>query len=83
MVKVIKKNKKLEGYKPAKIVRACKKAGAPEVIAKAIASAVSKKVRRRKTVKATDIQKMVLGMLTKTGKAADNWKKFLKKKKRR
>lgn len=79
MVKVIKRDGKMEGFQPAKIIRACKKAGAPEVIGRALAGEVSRKVRNRKTVRSSEIRKIVLDALLKAGKAAEHWKKYKKR----
>lgn len=82
MVKVIKRDKSLEGFKASKIVKACKGAGVPEPIAKTIATMVSRKVKNRKTISSTQIKKMVLDILTKVGKAPAKWRSYKKPKKK-
>ena len=78
MVKVIKRDKSLEGFSTSKIVKAVKKAGAPEPIAKAIASMISKKVKNRKTITSTAIKKMIMNIIAKVSKVPANWRKYKK-----
>ncbi|MDD5417734.1 MAG: ATP cone domain-containing protein [Candidatus Nanoarchaeia archaeon] len=80
MVQVIKKSKKKEAFKPAKIVRACKRSGCPEPIAKTIASEVSKKLKGRKIVTSTAIKQMVFSMLMKVEKVRKSWMMFEQRK---
>ncbi|MFA5406364.1 MAG: hypothetical protein WC307_03335 [Candidatus Nanoarchaeia archaeon] len=80
MVKVVKRDKSLEGYKSAKIVMACKRAGVPEPIAKTIASMVTKKVKNKKTVTSMAIKTMVFELFDKVAKAPKSWMSYKKKK---
>lgn len=81
MVKVIKKDKSVQPYKVAKIVRACKRCGTPEPIAKTIASMVSKKVKGKKNVTSDMIKKEVFAIFDNVAKAKKEWMKFKKPKK--
>jgi transcriptional regulator NrdR family protein len=83
MVKVLKRDKSLEAFKPAKITRSCKKAGMPEPIAKTVASMISKKVKAKKVVKSMDIMKMIFDVCDKVGKVPAAWKKYDKMKKKK
>lgn len=83
MVKVIKQNKKAEAFSSAKIVKSCKKAGIPEPIAKAIASIVKKKISKKKTIKSSDIKKLIFGILKKLGKIPKSWLKYEKAKRKK
>ena len=83
MVKVIKKDKSIQAYKASKIVKACKGAGVPEPIAKTIASMVTKKIKRRKTIKSSEIKKIIFSIIVKTSKAPKKWKAYKKPKKKK
>ena len=84
MVKVIKRNKKIEVFQTKKIVKACKGAGMSPALAETIAKMVFAKIKKRKTVKSTDIKKMIFDICKKMGKVPDTWSKHenAKKKKR-
>ena len=83
MVKVLKKDKSLEGFRAAKVVRACKKAGMPAPIAETIAKMVSRKIARNKVVKSGQIRKIVFDIIAKVSKVPKNWMKYKKPKKKR
>ena len=80
MVKVIKRDKKLEAFKSSKISKACKGAGVPAPIADTIALMVSKKVKARKTITSVQIKKMVLEIIAKVGSAPKKWASYKKRK---
>ncbi len=79
MVKVIKKNKKVQPFKPAKIAKACRGAGVPAPIAETIAKMITKKVKARKIVKSKDIKKMVFSVFDSVSKAKKHWINYKKK----
>ena len=78
MVKVLKRDKSLEGFQSKKIVRACKGAGVPEEVATAIAKIIRKKVKDKKTVKSERIKTNVLSILKKSCAAIKNWQTYRK-----
>lgn len=80
MVTVIKRTGKKEAFKPAKIVKACVRAGCPEAIAKAMALEVAKKLRGKKTVKSSAIKAMLFAMMSKVTMAKKGWPAFERKK---
>ncbi len=80
MVKVIKRDKSLQGFQKAKIIRACKRSGTPEPVAKAIALMIYRKVKNKKTVSSVQIKKMIFIIFAKTSKAPKEWKSYAKKK---
>ena len=80
MVKVTKKNKKAQAFRASKIVKACKKSGVPEPIAKTMAGMVSKKVKKRKTISSSAIKKEIFSIFDKISKAKKHWAAYLKKK---
>lgn len=79
MVKVIKKNKKVQPFKSAKIAKACRGAGVPAPIAETIAKMVTKKVKARKIVRSSEIKKMVFSIFDSVTKAKKHWISFKKK----
>jgi len=81
MVKVVKRDKSLQGFQASKIVKACKGAGVPAPIAETIALMVFRKVKARKTVTSVAIKTMVFDIFAKVGKAPKNWMSYKKKRK--
>ncbi|VVB75675.1 Uncharacterised protein [Candidatus Tiddalikarchaeum anstoanum] len=79
MVKVVKTDKSIQGFKSGKIEKACIGAGVPKSIAKAIASDVSRSIKNRKIVKSSDIKKMIFAMFDKIAKAKAHWINYKKK----
>ncbi len=80
MVKVIKRDGKLEAFKAAKIVRVCTRVGIPLPIAKAVAAMISSKIKNQKAVYSNKIRSMVFDVCITMGKAPALWKKFEAKK---
>ncbi|MBN1923741.1 MAG: hypothetical protein JW791_03190 [Nanoarchaeota archaeon] len=83
MVRVVKKDKKLEAFKSSKLLKSCKKAGMPEPIAKTVTSMISAKLKKKKTVTSKAITKMVFDVCNKMGKIPANWLKYNKAKKKK
>ncbi len=81
MVRVLKKDKSLQGFQQKKITKACVGAGIPEPVAKGIASVVYIKVKEKDKVSSTMIRKMVFSVIDKVAKAKDKWIKYEEKKK--
>jgi transcriptional regulator NrdR family protein len=80
VTKVIKKNKSVQPYRESKIAKACIGAKVPAPIAAAIAKMITAELKPKKTVKSSEIKKMVLDIINKTGRASKNWADFKKKK---
>ena len=83
MVKVIKKDKSLQGFQQKKIVKACKCAGVPEPVAKAIASMIYKKVKTKEKVSSTMIKKMIFTVFDKVANAKKKWEAYKKSAKKK
>jgi len=79
MVRVVKKDKKLEAFKAVKIVKAVKGAGAPLPIAQAIASMITKEVKGKKTVPSYWIRSRILGVFDSMTAAKKHWMSYKKR----
>lgn len=80
MVRVIKKNKKLEAFKASKIAKAVKGAGAPQPIAQTIALMIARDVKGRKTIPSYEIRKKVFVIFDKMAAAKKHWMSYKKRK---
>ena len=84
MVKIKKRNGNIVKFSKNKIIRGCKKAGASAKEAKKVASAVTKKLKRRKVIAATKLSVMVVKTLRRVNKkAASSFVKYRARKSRR
>lgn len=81
MVKVIKKDKRVQVFKASKIVKACRGAGVPQPIAQAVSKIVAKKVRGKKKVTSAQIKKIIFDIFDGMAKAKKHWTLHKKKKK--
>lgn len=78
MTQVIKRDGKKQAFKSSKIIKACKSAGIPESIAKAIALIIAKKIKGKKEVRSTDIKKMIFEIFETMQKAKKHWENYKK-----
>jgi len=82
MVKVKKKDGRIEEFMEAKIIKGCEKAGASVKEAAKVAEGVALKVTRFTIVTTDEIAKAVVDSLEKINeKAAESYKNFRKQKK--
>lgn len=78
MTLVIKRDGKKQAFKSSKIVKACKGAGIPELLAKTIALIITRKIKGKKEVRSTDIKKMIFDMFETINKAKKHWENYKK-----
>jgi len=83
MVKVKKRDGRIEEFMKSKIIKGCQKAGATVIEAAKVAEEVAVKVTRFTIVTTDEIAKSVVDSLEKINKkAADSYKNFRKQKKK-
>ena len=70
MVKIWKRNGKMQAFNKSKVMKSCKKSGASLQQSKHVAENVAMKVRSKRVVKAQELSKIVLSNLRGTNKRA-------------
>lgn len=70
MVKIWKRNGKMQSFSKAKVLKSCKKSGASMQQAKHVAERVAMKVKSKRVVKAQDLSKAIISEMRRVNKRA-------------